>query len=185
MRKVFALLSVLCCALAVSATNYTCHIKVVVNGEVSEQDEVPVVVTGEYGVYNLTLNNFMLISGEEGDQVTLPVGNIAVSGVEGVDEYGYTTIKFNSPIVITPGNDGVHSEDEWIGPMIGEVPIDLTARFTNTALDANIDIELAMLQQTIGVSLFGVAPTIKGDVNEDGEVGISDVNAVINIILSE
>ena len=108
-----------------------------------------------------------------------------MSGVEGVDEYGYTTIKFNSPIVITPGNDGVHSEDEWIGPMLGEVPIDLTARFTNTALDANIDIELAMLQQTIGVSLFGVAPTIKGDVNEDGEVGISDVNAVINIILSE
>ena len=180
MRKAFALLSVLCCALSLSATTYNCHIKVVVNGIVSEQDEVPVEVTSENGVYNLTLNNFML----ESEGVPMPVGNIAVSGVEGVDEYGYTTIKFNGPIIITPGNDGIHSEDEWIGPMLGEVPTDLAARFTNTALDADIDIELAVLQQTISVSLFGVAPTVKGDVNEDGEIGISDVNAVINIILS-
>ena len=180
MRKAFALLSVLCCALSLSATTYNCHIKVVVNGIVSEQDEVPVEVTSENGVYNLTLNNFML----ESEGVPMPVGNIAVSGVEGVDEYGYTTIKFNGPIIITPGNDGIHSEDEWIGPMLGEVPTDLAARFTNTALDADIDIELAVLQQTISVSLFGVAPTVTGDVNEDGEIGISDVNAVINIILS-
>lgn len=68
--------------------------------------------------------------------------------------------------------------------MLGEVPIDLTARFIGAALDADIDIELAVLGQTIGVSLFGVAPTTKGDVNEDGEVSISDVNSVIDIILS-
>ena len=171
----------MCCALALTATTYTCHIKVTVNGTVSEQDEVPVVVTGNNGVYDLSLNNFCLSS----EGVTMPVGNIAVSGVEGVDEYGYTTIKFNAPITITPGNDGIHTEDEWIGPMLGDVPLDLTARFTNTALDANIDIELAVMDQTIGVSLFGVSPAIKGDVNEDGEVGISDVNAVIDIILSE
>ena len=180
MKKAFAFLAAACCALALSATTYTCHIKVVVNGVVSEQDEVPVVVTGNNGVYDLALNNFCLSA----DDVTMPVGNIAVSGVEGVDEYGYTTIKFNSPITITPGNDGVHSQDEWIGPLLGEVPIDLTARFIGTALDADIDIELAVLGQTISVSLFGVAPTIKGDVNEDGEVSISDVNSVIDIILS-
>ena len=180
MKKAFAFLAAACCALALSATTYTCHIKVVVNDVVSEQDEVPVVVTGNNGVYDLTLNNFCL----NADDVTMPVGNIAVSGVEGVDEYGYTTIKFNSPITITPGNDGVHSQDEWIGPLLGEVPIDLTARFIGTALDADIDIELAVLGQTISVSLFGVAPTIKGDVNEDGEVSISDVNSVIDIILS-
>lgn len=181
MKKTFALLSAMCCALALTATTYTCHIKVTVNGTVSEQDEVPVVVTGNNGVYDLSLNNFCLSA----EGATMPVGNIAVSGVEGVDEYGYTTIKFNAPIIITPGNDGIHAEDEWIGPMLGDVPLDLTARFTNTALDADIDIELALLSQTIGVSLFGVSPAIKGDVNEDGEVGISDVNAVLDIILSE
>ena len=181
MKKAFVMLAAICCSLALNATIYTCHIKVVVNGTVSEQDEVPVVVTGSNGVYDLSLNNFCLSA----EGFTMPVGNIAVSGVEGVDEYGYTTIKYNNPITITPGNDGVHSQDEWIGPLLGEVPIDLTARFTGTALDANIDIELAVMGQTIGVSLFGVAPAIKGDVNDDGEVSISDVNSVIDIILSE
>lgn len=180
MKKAFALFAAACCALALSATTYTCHIKVVVNGIVSEQDEVPVVVNESNGTYDLSLNNFCLTT----EGITMPVGNIAVSGVEGIDEYGYTTIKFNAPITITAGNDGVHSQDEWIGPMLGEVPIDLTARFINSALDANIDIELAVLGQTIGVSLFGVAPSIKGDVNEDGEVTISDVNSVIDIILN-
>jgi hypothetical protein len=181
MKKAFIMLAAICCSLALNATIYTCHIKVVVNGTVSEQDEVPVVVTGSNGVYDLSLNNFCLSA----EGFTMPVGNIAVSGVEGVDEYGYTTIKYNNPITITPGNDGVHSQDEWIGPLLGEVPIDLTARFTGTALDANIDIVLAVMGQTIGVSLFGVAPAIKGDVNDDGEVSISDVNSVIDIILSE
>ena len=141
MKKAFALLAAACCALALSAATYTCHIKVVVNGVVSEQDEVPVVVTGNNGVYDLSLNNFCLTA----DGITLPVGNIAVSGVEGVDEYGYTTIKYDQPITITPGNDPNYSEGDWIGPMLGEVPINLTARFINTALDANIDIELAMM----------------------------------------
>lgn len=180
MKRVFVMLAAACCALALSATTYTCHIKVAVNGVVSEQDEVPVVVTANNGTYDLSLNNFCLSA----EGVTLPVGNIAVSGVEGVDEYGYTTIKFNNPITITAGNDGVHSEDEWMGPLLGEVPIDLTARFTSTALDADIDIELAVMGQTIGVSLFGIAPTVKGDVNEDGEVSVNDVNSVIDIILN-
>ena len=181
MKKFFITLAAICCSLALSATTYTSHIKVVVNGIVSEQDEVPVVVTGSNGVYDLSLNNFCLTA----EGVTMPVGNIAVSGVEGVDEHGYTTIKYNSPITITAGNDGVHSQDEWIGPMLGEVPIDLTARFTSNALDANIDIKLEVLGQTIGVTLFGVAPTVKGDVNEDGEVSINDANSVVDIILSD
>lgn len=180
MKKAFALLAAACCALALSATTYNCHVKVVVNGVVSEQDEVPVVVTGSNGTYDLSLNNFCLTT----EGITLPVGNIAVSGVEGVDEYGYTTIKFDQPINITPGNDPNYNESDWVGPMLGDVPINLTARFINTALDANIDIELALLGQTIGVSLFGIAPAIQGDVNEDGEVTISDVNSVIDIILA-
>jgi len=181
MKKIFAIIAAACCALSLSATTYTSHIKVVVNGVVSEQDEVPVVVNNNNGTYDLSLNNFCLTA----EGVTMPVGNIAVSGVQGVDEYGYTTIKFKAPITITAGNDGVHGQDEWIGPMLGEVPIDLTARFTGTALDANIDIELSVMGQTIGVSLFGVAPTIKGDVNDDSEVSVNDVNAVVDIILNK
>jgi hypothetical protein len=182
-KHFIALVAVVCCALTVNATTYNSHIKVVVNDIVSEQDMVQVEVTQADGLYNLSLKNFSLTS----DGITLPVGNIVVTGVEGVDEYGYTTILFKSPIVITPGDDPNYQESDWIGPLLGEVPIDLAARFTDTALNAQIDIEMAMLGQVISVSLFGVSPAqsgLDGDVNKDGEVNIADINSVIDIILS-
>ena len=51
-KKFFAILAITCCAMAMSATNYTCHIKVTINGESSEQDEVPVVITENNGTYD-------------------------------------------------------------------------------------------------------------------------------------
>lgn len=183
MKKVLVFLAAACCAMALSATTYTCHLKVTINGESTEQDQVQVDVNEANGLYSLSLKNFCLTIGE----AVMPVGNIEVAGVSGVDEYGYTTITYKAPITITPGNDGVHQTEEWVGPMLGEVPIDLTARFIDTALSANIDIEVAMLGQTIGVSLFGVAPAVApldGDVNHDSEVNTSDINALVDIILS-
>lgn len=183
MKHFIAILAAACCTLAINATTYSSHLKVVVNGIVSEQDEVQVEVTQTDGLYNLSLKNFCLSA----EGITMPVGNIEVIGVEGVDEYGYTTILFKAPIAIVPGDDPAYQESDWIGPMLGDVPLDLTARFTDTALNANIDIELAIMGQTIGVSLFGVAPAasgLNGDVNKDGEVNIADINSVIDIILN-
>ncbi len=179
MNKLLLTLAAMCCTLALSATNYTCHLKVTVNETVSEQDEVPVEVVGNNGIYTLTLKNFVLVA----EGIPLPVGNIEVSGIEGVDAYGYTTITFNSPITITAGDDPNY--DFWMGPELGEVPLDLTSRFTDTALNANIDISLELLNQVIGVELFGVAPALEGDVNKDGEVNIADVNKIIDIILTD
>lgn len=180
MKKSFAILAALCCTLALSATSYTCHLKVTVNGSSTEQDEVLVEINETNGKYDLNLRNFCLTA----DGVTVPVGNIAVTGVEGVDEFGYTTILFTDNINITPGDDPRYDESDWIGAMLGDVPLDLTSRFTDSAMSANIDIDLAStLGQTVVVTLFGVAPTIDGDVNHDGEVNIGDVNRVIKIIL--
>lgn len=181
MKKLFVIFAAACCAMAIHATTYTGHIKVSVDGNSAEQDQVKVEVAQQNGVYSLSLKNFCLTAEES----TLPVGNIEVTGIEGTDEYGYTTILFNGPITITPGDDSAYSQDEWIGPMLGEVPIDLAARFTDTALSATIDINLQILGQIIGVNLFGVAPALEGDVNHDGEVNVSDVNKVIDIILSK
>ena len=164
--------------MALSATNYLCHLKVTVNGNVSEQDEVLVEVNKGNAGYDLSLKNFCL----ESEGMYLPVGNIAVSGVQGVDEYGYTTININEPINITAGDDPNYKEGDWLGPMLGEVPIDLVARFTDNAMSANIDIEMPGM--LIGVSIFGVVPVLKGDVNNDNAVNISDINSVIDIILN-
>lgn len=181
MKKLFVMMAAVCCALAINATTYTSHIKVTVNTSSSEQDEVQVVLNEQNGLYNLSLKNFCLTA----EGMTLPVGNIELSGLHGVDQYGYTTIVFNGPITITAGDDPAYGQDDWLGPMLGEVPIIATARFTDTALSANIDINLEMLDQIIGVNLFGVAPALEGDVNHDGEVTVSDVNKVIDIILND
>jgi len=89
---------------------------------------------------------------------------------------------FNSPIAITAGDDPNY--DFWMGPDLGEVPLDMVARFTDNALSANIDINLEVLGQVIGVQLFGVAPSNDCDVNKDAEVNIADVNKVIDYILT-
>lgn len=178
MKHSLAILAALCCAMALNATNYACHLKVVVNGHATEQDLVPVVVTNNNGTYDLSLKNFVL----ESDGENIPVGNIEVNGVTGTDEYGYTTIIYNEPITITPGDDPQY--DYWLGPMLGAVPVNLTARFTAAAANATIDIQLG--DMVISVDIFGVAPVeelVEGDVNKDGEVNIGDVNAVIKIIL--
>lgn len=185
MKKLAVLFAAVCCVMTLSATTYTSHIKVTINGISTEQDQVQVNVTSANGQYNLSLKNFSLTV----EGITLPVGNIEVNGVEGVDEYGYTTIRYNQPIMITPGDNPAYSESDWIGPMLGEVPIELTSRFTDTALSANIDIDMtSVLGQVIEVSLFGVAPAepaLDGDVNKDNEVNVADVNAVIDIILNQ
>jgi len=176
MKKVFALLAAISCVMAMSAKTYTCHLKVTVNDMPTEQDEVLVEVNKSDNTYDLSLKNFCLVAGEN----VIPVGNIAVSGVEGVDQYGYTTIKLNAPVEITAGDDPAYA-GMWLGPNLGEVPLDLTARFTDTAMDASIDIEMPGL--AIGVSIFGIAPTLKGDVNDDNLVNIGDINTIIGIIL--
>ena len=94
---------------------------------------------------------------------------------------GYTTITIQGPITITAGDDPTVSQSEWLGPMLGEVPVDLTARFTDTAMSADIDIQMPGM--AIGVSIFGVAPMLKGDVNNDNVVNISDINTIVGIIL--
>lgn len=181
MKKLFAFATAVCCALALSATTYTCHLKVVINGEPTEQEEVPVIVTNDNGAYSMYLNNFVLWM----EDFPMPVGNITITNVTGVVEHGYTTIHYKGDIDITEGDDPQFSS--WIGPLLSPVPVDIVTRFTDTAADANIYINLASMNQEINVSAFGVAPAepgIEGDVNGDGEVTIGDVNKVIDIILS-
>ena len=162
-----------CCAMALNATIYTCP----------EQEEVQVEVNENNGAYDLDLKNFVLIS----EGVAMPVGNVTVTGVEGVDEHGFTKLNFNGTINITEGNDPQY--DFWMGPMLGPVPTVATARFIDTAISGDLFIDLSStMNQIISVSIFGVAPAsegLEGDVNKDSEVNIADVNRVVDIILSK
>ena len=183
MKKFLFSMAALCCALAMSATTYTCHVKVTVNQTTTEQDQVQVDITENNGTYDLNLKNFVLLA----EGVAMPVGNVTLQGVEGVDEFGYTTINYDGSINITEGDDPQY--DYWMGPMISPVPIDATARFIDTAISGDLFIDMSStLGQVINVSIFGIAPAqegLEGDVNKDKEVNIADVNKVIDIILSK
>lgn len=169
--------------MALNATIYTCHVKVTINGIVSEQEQVEVEVNGGNGSYDLNLKNFVL----ESEGASMPVGNVTVTGVQGVDEYGFTKLTYNGNIRITEGDDPQY--DYWMGPMLGPVPTNAIARFTSTAICGDLYIDLSStLGQLISVSIFGIAPAqegLEGDVNKDKEVNIADVNKVIDIILSK
>ncbi len=164
MKKFLSVMAAACCAMALNATIYTC-------------------LNENNGAYDLDLKNFVLIS----EGVAMPVGNVTVTGVEGVDEHGFTKLNFNGTINITEGNDPQY--DFWMGPMLGPVPTVATARFIDTAISGDLFIDLSStMNQIISVSIFGVAPAsegLEGDVNKDSEVNIADVNRVVDIILSK
>lgn len=190
MKKFIAMLVAAACTLGAMATDYTGKLAVSINGEGGSQPANVTLNQEEDGTYTLLIKNFCLVTPE----TTLGVGNIVVDSLEAnteFAEFGYTVSKVeNRNIAITEGDDP--DVDMWFGPTLGEVPITMNAMFNEQALLVNIDIYFAPMEQSIKVDFIGKDPNAapdpqgkKGDVTEDGEVDIADVNAVINIMLGK
>lgn len=137
MKKLFSTMLAAVTALAALATDYTGTLTVTVNGE-STNSESTISVVQNGNDYTLSINNFEL----EG----LPIGNIVVTA-PGSTSNGLTSIVTSQDITITAGDEG----DEWLGPMLGVVPINMVLAFNNYAMTTNIDIYMAELEQTINV----------------------------------
>lgn len=140
MKKLFLTLMALVTSMAALATDYTGTLTVTVNGEATVQDNVTVSVVGNGNDYTLSINNFIM----EG----IPVGNIVVTA-PGTTDNGLTSIVSSQDIAITEGDDP--SVDGWVGPELGEVPINMVLAINEFAMTTNIDILMADLGQTINV----------------------------------
>lgn len=145
-----------------SVTTYTVHFAKQANQEVEYKNGLSVNVNGEItapqltkykvitmpnGEISLALNNFKLnIAGE-----IAPVGNIVLENVT-VNGNRYTT---NQVIQISAGDDSDYSEEDWIGPDLGDVPVVLDGTLHDGRLDATIDIDMLAtpLKQVIKVIL--------------------------------
>lgn len=138
MKKLFTSMLAAVTAIAALATNYTGTLTVTVNGE-STNSESTISVVQSGNDYTLSINNFEL----EG----LPIGNIVVTA-PGTTSNGLTSIITNQDITITAGDD---SSEDWLGPMLGVVPINMVLAFNQYAMTTNIDIYMAELEQTINV----------------------------------
>ena len=122
---------------------YTEQLLVTINGETSEPQTTDVtVIDNGNGTINFELKNFFLVSGES----SIPVGSIIVENIpvtEGADGLKY--MEFNDNINIQPGDaEGI---DFWVGPNMGDIPLDLKGKMNDEKLYVTIDIDM---QATIG-----------------------------------
>ena len=138
----------------VNTKEYTDNLVVTIDGESTEPQETTIYVT-EYidGTYCLTLNNFVLGG-------MIQVGNIVVDNIQATDKHGIKEFATLQNINITAGEGNA---DDWLGPLLGEVPVDIKGKMTDEKLYCTIDIDMsATLEQVIYVT-FG-----------------SDMSAVVN-----
>ena len=131
-----------------TAVEYTDNLIVTIDGESTEPQETTIIVEqNANGTYKLALNNFVL-----GDMIQ--VGNIVLDGITVTESNGIKNFTVNQNIFITAG-DGGSEEEEWLGPQLGEVPVNLIGKMDAEMLYCTIDIDMSeLLGQIINV-VFG------------------------------
>ncbi|MGN0233136.1 MAG: calycin-like domain-containing protein [Bacteroidaceae bacterium] len=149
---------------------YTDNLVVTINGQTSDpqQAKVDLVDNGD-GTYGFVLKNFVLwMEGEP-----MPVGNIELSGMTLTDEGSYRTFVHTQNITIAAGDEGFQmevggelytlTEEDWAGPLLGEIPVSLNGKANDEKMFVGIEIWFEPLQQNIHVEFgsednFVVAP---------------------------
>lgn len=155
-----------------TVTPYSNDLSVTINGECTPPQPTEIQLIDEKdGSTSLALNNFMLVSGED----AMPVGNIYLTNVQrsGENPMRLTTTQ---KIAIMPGD--LPGIDFWLGPMLGDVPVELNAEVADGKMTATIDIDM---QEALGQMIHVVfAPTlnVSTETNLNTEAGL--YNLVVN-----
>ena len=116
------------------------------------------------GTYKLSIKNFALGPGME-------LGDVVADNLTGVTEGEYTTIKMND-VPVTIGN-------EMFAVALGELKINLDAKFTADKLYALIDLNVTLLNQVVNV-VFG-SPFTETGIDHVTVKNHSEVNQVYGI----
>lgn len=149
MKKLFTSMALALASLGAMATDYTDQLEVAINGESVTLTSKITVDKQENGKYTLQLHDFMLQSGSD----VIPVGNIDLNDVEGTtDANGVTTLRYNNTILLSNGDNP--EIVQWMGPLLGPVPVDMIAEIRGEKLYTVININMASLGQVIKVT-FG------------------------------
>ena len=129
----------------VKNTMYTDDLNVSINNNLVQSEKTTInVVEFEDGTYSLALRNFILQ-----DEEPMYVGNIIIDNITTTKEKGLESFSLKRDIVIAEGDD---KNIAWGGPALGEVPIVLAGKMTDSKLYCNISIDLQIMQ--VGV-VFG------------------------------
>ena len=152
-----------------NAVEYTDNLIVTIDGESTDPQETTIFVEqNANGTYKLALNNFVL-----GDMIQ--VGNIVLDGITATENNGIKSFQTTQEIYITAGEG---NEEDWLGPMLGAIPVSLTGKMDAEKLYCTIDIDMSeMLEQIINV-VFGdenAVTSIENIAVENGENVIYDI----------
>lgn len=147
---------------------YTNDLMVSINGlAIAPQSTTIQLIKELDGTTSFALNNFVLAD-------LAAIGNIKLTNVT-VNEDG--TITAEQSIVIEEGNDPAYN-GQWIGHLLGEVPVKLNAKIVDGQLVADIDIDMT---ETLGeVIKVTFAPTV---VYEDGSA-LQIIPGLKNVVLN-
>lgn len=146
MKKLFTFIAAAMVALATMATTYTGTLSVTINGgDPTTQDDVTITIDQNGNAYDLSLSNLILDG--------MPVGSINLDGLTATTSGKVAMLYAYENVHIAEG-DLEGYEGSWMGPMLGAVPIRMSARiYDNSVLAVNIDIDMMnAIGQIINVS---------------------------------
>lgn len=153
-------------------TNYKDQLVVTIDGSSSPAQESTIeVVDNGNNTCNLTLRNFYLMD----SGFSMPIGTIVLNNIPAqATDNGYSTIATEQNIVIQPGD----TENDWLGPNLGEIPVKLNGKMSADKLYCSIDIDMSeSLGQIIKV-VFGsdfASTAIEGIKAEEGDALVFDM----------
>lgn len=172
MKKI--LLLAVCAVMSVmgmaQTKTYTDNLVVTVDGNSTEPQAANVLLTDNGdGTHSFALKNFIMeLEGE-----IMPVGNIKLDGLVLTKEGALSTFATDQVINVLPGDPGTIinvdgedyelTEEDWAGPMLGDIPVQLTGKVNDDKVFVVIDINMVSLGQIIHVEFgsddFPAAPT--------------------------
>lgn len=141
-------------------TTYKNDLSVRVLGSTNQPAETNINLIESKGTYSLELKNFVMDG--------LGVGNIKVTNLDVADNT-YTT---SQTITITKGDDP--SINDWMGPGLGEVPVNVVATVNGDQMVAQITIKNFYAFGDIDVT-FAPTVTIGANASVSTEAGVNNV----------
>ena len=144
-----------------SAVEYTDNLVVTIDGESTEPQETTIIVEQNAdGTYKLALNNFTLGG-------MIQVGNIVLDGITATENNGIKSFQTNQEIFITAGEG---NEEDWLGPVLGAIPVSITGKMDAEKLYCAIDIDLGEMIVNV---VFGEQDAVTSISNTAAENGAS------------
>ena len=146
MKKILLVFFMAITTVVAMAKTYTDNLVVTIDGESTDPQETTIFVEqNANGTYKLALNNFTLGG-------MIQVGNIVLNGITATESNGIKSFQTTQEIYITAGEG---NEEDWLGPMLGAIPVSLTGKMDAEKLYCTIDIDMSeTLEQIINV-VFG------------------------------